>query len=199
VAGRIQRHRPLRVAEELARRLEPERDELVEDERLAEPTLVDVLADGLIGSEARHERHRHRRVERLLERSGLGKLRLEEAHAVHRPEHGLYDAAEARRHAAREDDLGDLAAAQGVDAGGSRGLVAGLARPGQRGEVLVRRRLEHASDQVRLGRELARRDHRAQPLEELLVEPELVEDTSDLRADALDHEAAPTEVGRDET
>ena len=71
--------------------------------------------------------------------------------------------------------------------------------PGQRRELLLGRRLEHASDQVRLGRKLARCDPRAEPIEELLVEPELFEDGSDLRADALDHEAAPTEVGRDET
>ena len=65
---------------------------------------------------------------RALERGGLRELRLEEAHAVDRLEHGLDDAAEARRHAAREHDLGDLAAAKRLESCGSCALVARLAR-----------------------------------------------------------------------
>ena len=56
--GRVQRDPALGVAEEVAVGLETERDELVEDERVAESLLGDVRPDRRVGREARHQGHR---------------------------------------------------------------------------------------------------------------------------------------------
>ena len=132
VAGRVQRRPPIRVVERIAGCVEAQRHELVEDERIAEPTVGDVSADGRIGREARHQRDRNAHADLALERRRLHELRFEEAHAVDGGQHRLHDAAEAGRHPAGEHDLRDLASAQRVEPGLPHVVVSGVARSRER-------------------------------------------------------------------
>ena len=198
VARSVERRRPASVAKELAGRLEPERDELVEHERLSEVPLDDVRADRLVRREARHQRHRNLAPERLLEPRGLPSFASRKLWPSTAVEDGLDDTAEARRHAAGEDDLRDLAPLERVEPRRSRARRT-RASPGcrQLRDVVVARRLDRARDDVRGGRELARGDPRAQRLEEVLVEAEALEDRRGLAID-VDHDALRRSAGSED-
>ena len=90
-----------------------------------------MLADRGVGREARHQRDGHGDAELAFERRRLDELRLEEAHPVDRGQHRLDDAAEPRRHSAREHDLGDLAATERVESSFPYLVVACRASLGQ--------------------------------------------------------------------
>ena len=151
VPRRIQRRTPGPGEKELTRRLEPQRDELVEDQRVVEFALDDVCADRVVRGEARHQRDGHGAVQSVLERPGLDELGLEEAHPVDGGQHGLDHTAEPRGHASRENHLCDLAAGQSLDACRARLVVPRRARRGQDCDVVGRRRLDVTTDDVRLG------------------------------------------------
>ena len=155
VPGGIEGRLALAVTEELARRLEPQRDELIEDERRAQTAVRDVLADRRIGGEARHQRHGDGDTEDSLEARRLLELRLEKALAVYCRHRRLDDPAETRGHAAREHDLCDLSTTKRLEAGGSRLLVSRIARGGERGDLVAVRRLDRAFDEVRSRRQLS--------------------------------------------
>ena len=198
VTRRVQRRPTVRVAEELAGRVEPERHELVEDERIAEAALGHVCANRRVGREARHQRDRNAPTDFALERRGLYELRLEEAHAVDGGQHGLHDTAEAGRHPAREHDLCDFAATQRVETGVPHVVVPGVAGSREPGEVFVAGRLDRASDQIRLGRQLSGRHPCPERLQEPLVEPEALEDDRRLAID-VHQRALRTMLGSDDS
>ena len=127
MARRVRATRALGVAEELARRLEPQRHELREDARVAELALGDMRADrrrrSRSSSSARRgpPRRALARGARLRRASPRGTCDRRDRND------GLDDPAEPRRHAAGEDDLGDFASPERVDPG-LAGVVAGIAR-----------------------------------------------------------------------
>jgi hypothetical protein len=143
------RRRPAVLAEEVAVVGQPERDGLREPEWLGHAEQRHVRTRLLVGLEARHQRDGHLDVQRLRERSRLAELPGEEAAAVERLDRALHDAAEARRHAAREDRLGDAARGDRLDARISGGgpLLGAVSR--KRGELRVVGRLDDALHDVR--------------------------------------------------
>ena len=121
----------------------------MKNERLAEPSLCDVGAHGLVRREARHQDDGNLGTERLAQPLRLPQLDLEEAHAVQCLGDRLDPAAEPGRHPAGEHDEGDLALPKRRGACRRRLVIARL--PGRRQVRQVGRqwRLDRPGDDVR--------------------------------------------------
>ena len=116
VAGTVERHPTVVLAEQRSARLETKRDVLREDRRLRQILRRDELADDRIRREARHQSGRDLRLERRGDGRRLPELQLEKAAPVEHLDRSLDDAAEPGRHPARQHDGRDLPSSQSREA-----------------------------------------------------------------------------------
>ena len=191
VPGTVEGGVPAVVEEQAAVGPQPWRRRLREEQRLAELSLGDVGAHGLVRGEARHQDDGDLGAECLAKPLRLAQLDLEEAHAVQCLGDRLDPAPEPRRHPAGEHDEGDLPLPERSGSRRRRLVVARLTGRRQRRQVGRQWWLDRPGDDVRCCPERPVAKPGPQLLEGLSVEAvsleglprgrvELVEDHRDL-------------------